>query len=150
MLEFLSAIEASGPVEALKRSFYVYPLVNALHILSIGALLTGVFLMDLRLLGFLSGQPFTPFVRLMRRLALAAFPGAAVTGALMFGVRATDYVANPAFQAKMALILLAAANVLAFRQLPEPRDGPAGRALAILSIALWLAVLVCGRFIGFL
>ncbi|WP_048647264.1 hypothetical protein [Nitratireductor soli] len=153
-LEFLSAIETSAPVEALKRSFYVYPLVNALHILSIGALLTGVFLMDLRILGFLLAQPQAPFVRLMRRLALTAFLGAAVTGTLMFGVRATEYVANPAFALKMVLILLSGANMLVFlhfsaRPNDQARRG-AGRVLGLLSIVLWLGVLVCGRLIGFL
>ncbi|MCR4268699.1 hypothetical protein [Nitratireductor sp. ZSWI3] len=148
-MEFLSAIEASAPIEAFKRSFYVYPLVNALHVLSIGALLTGVLLMDLRILGLFPALPYAPFVRLMRRLALLAFLGAAASGISMFCVRATEYVVNPAFQLKMLLILLAGANMLVFLRLAANPDAPA-RPLALVSVFLWLGVLVCGRFIGFL
>ena len=61
----------------------------------------------------------------------------------------------PIFLAKMALILLAGANFLAFTRLSRARNGfePAGGAvavLAMLSLVLWTSVLFAGRFIGFL
>ena len=61
----------------------------------------------------------------------------------------------PIFLAKMALILLAGANFLAFIRLSRARNGhePAGGAvtvLAVLSLVLWTSVLFAGRFIGFL
>ena len=61
----------------------------------------------------------------------------------------------PIFLAKMALILLAGANFLAFIRLSRARSGhePAGGAitvLAVLSLVLWTSVLFAGRFIGFL
>lgn len=139
---------------ALKVSFYVYPLVNALHILAIGALVTSVVLMDLRVLGFAAAIERAPFVRLMRQSIAAAFPVAVLSGLALFSIRAQEYAANPAFQAKMALLALAGLNLWAFRRLAPPGDGdapypPAARALAALSIALWVAILVAGRFIGF-
>jgi len=154
-LEFLETIEQLAPARALRASFYVYPLVNAAHVLSIGALLTSVILMDLRILGFLSAQDRRPFLKLMRRAALTAFCGAVATGVPMFAIRASEYFFNPAFRLKMLLIVLAGFNLAALRIFASAPDGaPTGkggaRLFAGLSLVLWLGVLVCGRFIGFL
>ncbi|MFI0845846.1 hypothetical protein [Mesorhizobium sp. IMUNJ 23232] len=153
-MEFLAAVEQSDLVRLLKSSFYAYPIVNALHIASIGGLLTSVWLMDLRILGWLSAMPEEPFLRLLRRVALIAFACAAVTGLTLFSVRATEYVGIPVFLAKMALIVLAGLNLLLFFILDRRR--PAGappsiteRIVAGFSAVLWTAVLFAGRFIGF-
>jgi hypothetical protein len=151
--EIFTAIEHSGVAQALKSSFFAYPLVSALHILSIGMLLTGVILMDLRILGALRNMPHAPFVALLRRLTLLAFCVAAVTGLAMFSVKAGEYAAMPIFLTKMALICVAAGNFLLFLTLEHRKFGmasPAVRLSAIASMGLWLGVLVCGRFIGFL
>lgn len=154
MAEILSGIEQLGLVRALKASFIAYPIVNALHILSIGVLLTSVLLMDLRIVGAFSSIPPAPFAALLRRTAFVAFAGAVVTGLLLFSVRASEYAAMPIFLAKMALIFLAGLNFLAFAILTRGKDdlaaGTTATALAILSLVLWISVLFAGRFIGFL
>ncbi|RWH72311.1 MAG: hypothetical protein EOQ86_26625 [Mesorhizobium sp.] len=153
MDEILSGIEQLALVRALKASFVTYPIVNALHIMSIGALLTSVWLMDLRVLGAFRSLPQAPFVALLRRTAFAAFAGAVATGSLLFSVRASEYAAMPIFLTKMTLILLAGANFLVFMRRAKGGDEPAGGTvtiLAVLSLALWTSVLFAGRFIGFL
>jgi hypothetical protein len=153
-MELLAAIEQLALVRALKASFVAYPIVNALHIASIGALLTSVALIDFRIIGGLRSIPMVPFVVLLRRVALAAFVCALLTGSLMFSVRAREYAAMPVFLLKMVLILLAGANFLLFLHLSSrsKQDGPspAPTMLVILSLVLWAAVLFAGRFIGFL
>ncbi|RUZ42988.1 hypothetical protein EN956_34850, partial [Mesorhizobium sp. M7A.F.Ca.CA.004.05.2.1] len=79
MAEFLAGIEQFALARWLKGSFIAYPIVNALHILSIGALLTSVLLMDLRICGAFRSLPHAAFVALLRRVALGAFVGALVT-----------------------------------------------------------------------
>lgn len=152
-MEFLQAIEQLGAVRLLKSSFLAYPVVNALHIAAIGALLTSVLLMDLAVLGAIRSLPRERFVTLMRRVALAAFILAAATGAALFSIQATTYVRNPAFLLKLGLIGLAALNFLAFsilwRRSPDVATSPGSRACAIASILIWSGVLLCGRFIGF-
>ncbi|RUU28748.1 hypothetical protein EOD08_15675 [Mesorhizobium sp. M6A.T.Ca.TU.002.02.2.1] len=153
MDEFLAGIEQLAFVRALKASFVAYPIVNALHIMSIGALLTSVWLMDLRVLGAFRSLPQAAFVALLRRTAFTAFAGALVTGSLLFSVRAREYAAMPIFLAKMTLILLAGANFLVFMRRAKGGDEPAGGTvtiLAVLSLVLWTSVLFAGRFIGFL
>lgn len=151
MAEILASIEQLGLVRALKTSFFAYPIVNALHILAIGALLTSVVLMDLRALGAIRSVPEAPFIATLRRLAFIAFAGAVATGLLLFSVRASEYATMPIFLAKLALILLAGVNFFGF--LFAARAGTGGTmvaTLAVLSILLWVSVLLAGRFIGFL
>lgn len=151
MTEFFAGIEQLALARWLKASFIAYPVVNALHIMSIGALLTSVVLMDLRICGAFRSLPYAAFVALLRRTAFAAFAGALVTGSLLFSVKAGTYAAMPVFLAKMALILLAGINFFAFLRFARGGDEPAGSAiLAVLSILLWTSVLFAGRFIGFL
>ncbi|UVC17833.1 DUF6644 family protein [Mesorhizobium onobrychidis] len=153
MDELLAGIEQLALVRALKASFVAYPIVNALHIMSIGALLTSVWLMDLRVLGAFRSLPYAAFTALLRRTAFAAFAGALVTGSLLFSVRASEYAAMPIFLTKMTLILLAGANFLVFMRRAKGGDEPADGTvtiLAVLSLMLWTSVLFAGRFIGFL
>lgn len=149
----LAGIEQLALVRALKASFVAYPIVNALHIMSIGALLSSVWLMDLRVLGAFRSLPYAAFIALLRRTAFAAFAGALITGSLLFSVRASEYAAMPIFLTKMTLILLAGANFLVFMRRAKGGDEPAdvtATILAVLSMALWTSVLFAGRFIGFL
>lgn len=111
-------------------------------------LVTAVVLMDLRLLGLFSRIEYAPFIGLMRRLAMFAFAGAAATGLALFSIRAGEYAFNPAFQVKIALLLVAGANVAVHRGWAE--NAAAARATALLSLVLWPSILLAGRFIGFL
>jgi hypothetical protein len=154
MAEFLAGIEQLAVVRGLKASFVAYPIVNALHIMSIGTLLTSVMLMDLRIVGAFRALPQAAFVALLRHIAFTAFAGALITGSLLFSVKASEYAAMPIFLAKMALILMAGVNFLAFIRFSRTRGGnePAGgtaTVLAVLSLVLWTCVLFAGRFIGF-
>jgi uncharacterized membrane protein len=143
----LEALQAAGPADLLRTSFYLYPLLNALHILSIGVLVTSAMLMDLRVLGLGRALPAETVIALLRPVALTALAVAAASGLLLFSVQPLDYAENPAFRIKLLLLLLALANAAAFTFLRLRRRG--GAISAILSIGLWLAVLVAGRFIGF-
>jgi len=149
-VELLGALEQSALARALKTSFYVYPLVNALHILALGAVVTLAGLIDLRVLGVVS-RAALPSTGLLRRMALAAFAVAAASGLALFSVRAVDYAANGAFRLKLVLIALAGLNFLVFLALSRGRDDPAAgsRLLALASLVLWIAILVSGRFIAF-
>ncbi|MBT1159052.1 hypothetical protein J1C56_26090 [Aminobacter anthyllidis] len=150
-MEPFQAIEQLTFVRVLKASFVAYPVVNAVHIAAIGALLTSVTLLDLRILGALRTLPERPFMVLMRRTALLAFGVAALSGLLLFSVRASHYAQLPVFLAKMVLIALAGTNFVVFAAVECGKGHRrALRLLAVLSIMLWCAVLLCGRFIGFL
>ncbi len=152
-MEFLEAVEQIGPVRLLKVSFFTYPVVNALHIAAIGMLLTSVLVLDLRLLGVFRSLPEPAFSGVFRRIAIYAFAAAALSGLALFSVKASEYATMPVFLLKMGLIAAAIANFLGFLALKRRARGGAGAAAlpvsALASMILWVSVLLCGRFIGF-
>lgn len=143
------AIEQLALVQSLKTSFVAYPLVNALHIASIGAVFTAILLLDLGILGAFRPPGDAAFMRLMRRVALTGFVCAAVTGLMLFSVRAGYYAGLAVFQLKLGLIVLAGFNLILFTILERLGTATARRLSAAASLALWSGALLCGRFIGF-
>ncbi len=83
---------------------------------------------------------------------------AVASGSLMFISNATKYLGNGYFVAKLLLIGAAGVNMAVFhavsaRDLPrwDNESAPPLRARLVggLSIFLWIAVVACGRWVGF-
>ena len=113
-------------------------------------LLGNLVLLEARVFGWGAALPVEPLARLSLGLAVAGFGLASVTGLLMFGTMPGELLANRVFTAKMALIMLAGCNAGWFhaRRSLVLMDGTA-RALLGVSTLLWLAVVTCGRWIGY-
>ena len=143
MIEIATALEATGLAQFLKVSRWVYPLVNAGHILGIALLVGAVVPMDVSVL-----RGRTAPVALLRWGSVAGFGLAAAFGSLLFVTQATDYIGNWWFLAKIGVIVLALMNAVAhFRldRLPLRQR----RQAAIASLALWPSALILGRMIGY-
>jgi hypothetical protein len=141
---------------ALRQSSIAYPLVSSAHILGIGLLAGGVVILDLRLLGAIRRGTLTELVPLMSRLAAVGLTLAIAMGILLFSVQPAHYLDNSAFLLKLPLIGLGLLNVLLVHRLPQWRAVLAGQPVApilkltaVLSLMLWLAVLIAGRWIAF-
>jgi hypothetical protein len=147
----LATLEASAMAEAIRRSVWAYPLLETVHIASIGALIGSVLLLELRLFGLGGGIGVAALARLVLRTALGGFACAVVSGSLLFVSAATEVAANPAFRVKLVLILIAGLNALVFhaRGGLYRRDAPA-LLQAAASLLLWLSVLAAGRLIAYL
>ena len=81
---------------------------------------------------------------------------ALITGLWLFTVKPRDYIANPAFLAKTALLVIAFANIAVQHSSTRFHAALRGegidarvRGVAIVSALLWLSILVAGRWIGF-
>lgn len=137
----------------LQQSGTAYLFVNAAHILGIGLLLGGILPLDLRLMGLFRRYPLEVIVPFLTRSAGAGLALAILTGLWLFSVKPEEYLANQAFLWKVALLSFAFANI-ALQHWGITRrglnPGNAARVSAALSLCLWLAVLVAGRWIGFL
>lgn len=141
MIELAQQVEASALAEALRRSRWVYPLVNSGHILGLGLLVGSVIPMDWAILRG-RAEPA------LRGFAIFGLLLAAGCGALLFAAQATDYVASSWFRVKLALLVLALANAGGFLMLDRGRAG-LRRGAALASLLLWPAVLVCGRMVAY-
>ncbi|MGQ9370764.1 hypothetical protein [Azospirillum sp. ST 5-10] len=141
---------------ALRASSTAYMLVNAAHILAFALLVGAIATLDLRLLGAFRAAPLAGFAPPLARVAATGLALAVLTGLALFSVRPVAYAETPAFLAKLALVGAATANALILRRtagwraaLAGGEPGAAVRASALLSLALWAATVLAGRWIGF-
>lgn len=141
---------------ALQQSGTAYLLVNASHILGLALLIGAIVPLDLRLLGLFRAVPVQVLAAVLPKVSGFGLALALGSGFWLFTVQPVEYAGNAAFLWKLGLLLVALANVAAQHLNPRYaaalRGGavaPSVRATAALSVALWLAVLVAGRWIGF-
>lgn len=129
---------------------WAYPMLETVHLLGVALLLGNLALLELRVFGLGAALPVQPLARLSLSLALAGFGLAGLTGLLMFGTQPGELLANRVFTIKMVLLMLAGCNAAWFhaRRSLELLDGTAKVSMA-LSALLWLLVLTCGRWIGY-
>ncbi len=125
-------------------------MLEVVHILGIGLLLGNLALLEARVFGFAADMPMASVARLSLTLVGLGFMMAAASGLLMFATQAEELLANRAFTAKMLLLMLAGCNAAWFhgRRSLQRLDGWA-RALMVSSSVIWLLVLTCGRWIGY-
>ena len=148
MIELAAALEATPLAQFLKQSRWVYPLVNAGHILGLALLIGAVVPMDLRLLGAVRGPGEAATVALLRPVSAAGLALAVACGLLLFITQASDYVGNWWFRAKIAVVAVAALNAAVHLRLDRHGQGRR-RAAALLSLGLWPTALILGRMIAY-
>jgi len=147
----LELLEAWGPGPALRVSAWLYPIVNATHILGVGLLVSSAVLMDLRVLGaFGRRYDVETVLGLLRPAAVVGIFIALISRLLLFTVQPLDYLDNPAFRIKLLIVAAAAVNAAVFLVTARRAPRPGLAASALVSILLWLGALLAGRMIGFL
>jgi hypothetical protein len=151
------AVLAAPLGQTLIRWPVLYIFANAGHILSLAMLIGATVILDLRLLGAFAGLPIGETARILSRVAAIALASAILTGAFLFSVQPLDYAANTAFLTKLGLVALGALNALSVRRSEGWKAALAGappsrglRLAAVLSLVIWVAAVLAGRWIGFL
>jgi hypothetical protein len=130
-----------------------FPLLESVHVLSAVFVVGTVLVADLRLLGWSAQRhPVTVITREIVPWTWGAFVIAVITGIALFSVRASAYVANPAFLAKVVLLLLAGVNMLAlhFVVLRDAERRHLQAFAGACSLLVWIGVVLAGRWIGHL
>lgn len=129
---------------------WAYPALEVVHIVGIGLLLGNLALFELRVWGLGPELPVRPLARMALGLALLGFLIIGASGLLMFAGQPEELLASRVFVIKMGLVMLAGLNALWFhaRGSLELMDGGA-RLQTVVSLGLWLAVIICGRWIAY-
>ena len=138
------------PLAALQSNPWAYPALETIHILGIALLLGNLVALEIRVWGGIAALPVAPLARLSLGLALAGFALAAASGLLMFATQPAELLANRSFVLKMLLLVAAGCNAAWFhgRGSLARLDGLA-RVQMLLSTAIWVAVVFCGRWIAY-
>ena len=130
------------------------------HYIGLTLLIGTVGLLDLRMIGLGKGVPFEGIHRLVP-WGIAGFALCLVTGMVFISGdpfrEPSWYLRNIAFQAKMACVILAGLNVIAFYALglgkrvnalgPNDTAPRAAQVIAWTSLGLWIAVMYFGRML---
>jgi hypothetical protein len=145
-------IEAMPLGEAIKNSTWLFPGIEAVHLLALALLGGALLMLDLRLLGAgLTAQPPSAVERASRPWLVGAILTLIGTGLLIGTSEAVKLHDRKAFTVKMIALALALLFTFLIRN-PQARRDVAGfpaKAIGGLSICLWLTVALAGRWIGF-
>jgi uncharacterized membrane protein len=142
--------------DAMVNLKWGWPASETIHFIGLSLLFGVVLLVDLRMLGFMKGIPYSALHRLLP-WGMIGFGVNVVTGILFFiGAPSDFYVNNPVFIWKLLLILVAGANALYFTVFEQAwilraGDAPpiAARVAAATGIFLWVGVIFCGQMLPF-
>ena len=153
-MSMLSAIESSSAIAAIRTSTILYPIVNATHILGLGLLLGSILAADVRVLGLWKGAGWRRAVVDLSPVAGVGLLVAVLSGGVLFTVRASHYIENPALLLKWLLIGIAMINLVVFHNALRRTDSaaptPMLRICAALSATCWIGAVFAGRWIAFI
>jgi len=155
----VASLEASSLATTIRNSLYLFPLIESVHVIGLTMVFGTILIIDLRLLGLASTRrSFTAISSDVFKWTWLAFAVTATTGVLMFITNAATYYHNIYFRSKMALLVVSGVNILAFELTArrsvhtwdrDARAPAAGRAIAALSLGVWIGVIFLGRWVGF-
>jgi Family of unknown function (DUF6644) len=140
---------------AVRGSAWMFPAVEAGHLIALAVFGAAVLIVDLRLwdLG-LRQRTVADVARNAQPLLLGSLALMVITGYMLFAADAERYYYNAAFWSKMVLLFFAVVFTFTVRQTVVMADetsvGPFwGRLVALISLALWSGVGIGGKAIGF-
>jgi hypothetical protein len=141
--------------ETIRNSTWLFPVIEAFHLLGLGVTAGAVLVVDLRLLGLgLRKQAVTQVAASMQPWLIGAVTLMFATGIPLFLSEAIKCLYSFAFWVKMTSLLLALLFALTVRRRMTQPDVAAGRPVlarvaAMVSLCLWFGVAWGGRWIGF-
>jgi hypothetical protein len=158
--QFCTWLENTPVSQTIQTVHWVVPAVQTVHILAIAAVMSAAVMIHLRVLGVVAReQPLRPYSSRFLPVIWWALPVLLVTGIVMIVGEPARALKNPIFQLKMLLVLSAIAVTLVY-QAPLSREpdywtlSGARRAMAIalalLSLAVWVAIVFAGRWIAYI
>jgi hypothetical protein len=155
LLRFFTWCENSGVGGAIRNSSWLFPVIEAFHLLGLAVIGGAVLVVDLRLLGFgLRRQPVAQLAQDTQPWLIVSLMVMLATGALMFTSEAIKCYYHPAFWVKMTSLFLAIFFTFTVQRkvvmADETRMGPLwSKLVALVSVTLWSGVGIGGRWIGF-
>jgi hypothetical protein len=156
LLPIFKWFDASWMGAVVRDSTWVFPAIEAVHIVALALLFGALLMLNLRLLGLgVTNKPVAQLARELSPWVLCSLIIILATGILLFASEAMKAYASVPFQVKM--LFLFAAIIFHYTIYSRVTKADAAqisplwsKAVAIVSIVLWLGVGVGGRGLGFL
>lgn len=155
LLRLFMWFESTALGDAVRQSLWLFPVIEAFHLVGFAVIGGTVLAVDLRLLGLaFRSQTVLRIARQVRPWFYGALAAMVVSGILLFLSEAVKCYYNRPFWIKMSSLALAIVFTFTIRRKvvaadPE-RVGPFwGRLVGAVSLVLWGGVAWGGRWIGF-
>lgn len=143
----------------LQGSERLWMLLEGTHVMTLMLFAGTILFVDLRLLGVaFRGTPVSKVTDTMLPYTIAGFAIMVITGLALFFANAFEYYHNFVFRLKVLFLLAAAINIFLFHYKvqanraawdSQSRPPASARAAAALSLTLWFAVIVAGRYVAY-
>jgi hypothetical protein len=150
MLPFFKWCDATSLGQAIRGVTWAFPLIETIHIVALIALVGGVLMIDISLLGGLRRMTPAHITKTVRPYVNWGLAIMLITGTLLFLSEALKCYDNDAFRPKITLLTLAIVWLYTVHRRAERSETPgSGKIAAIVSMVLWFGVGAAGRAIGF-
>ena len=155
LLTVFQWLEDTSVGAAIRESLWLFPVIEAVHLLALALLGGTILVVDLRLLGFgLRSQPVASLGASIHPWLVGGLLTMGATGIPMLLSEAIKCYYSPPFWYKMFFLLLATVYTFTVRKrvvaADESKLGPIwGRLSALTSMGLWFCVGFSGRWIAF-
>jgi hypothetical protein len=146
--------------QLLQNVSWIIPSVQSVHIICIAIVMGSVALIDLRLLNITGrSQSIASMTSRLLPWVWVSLVILLITGALLAIAEPVRSLENPAFQAKMLLILCVGTLTLFFQKMVRgdvafwelsPARRATAKMTAIVSLLMWVAIVFAGRWIAYM
>jgi hypothetical protein len=154
LLPFFEWCEASRLGDTIRQSLWLFPVIEALHLVALCVLGGSLLILDLRLLGAgLRRQPAYLLAKELRPWLVGSLAVMLITGVALFTSEAIKCYYNTSFWVKITTLPFAILFTFTIRKSVAARTdadvNTTTRMVALTSIVLWFVVAAAGRWIGF-
>jgi hypothetical protein len=153
LLPFFEWCEASWVGDTIRQSLWMFPVIEAVHLLGLCLLGGALLVVDLRLLGVgLRHYPVAQIARDARPWLIASLVVMLTTGTALFLSESIKCYYNQSFWVKITTLPFAMAFTLTVRdRVARAADAVTARTRLVgaTSFGLWFVVAAAGRWIGF-
>src|SRR5215510_5075416 len=148
---FFESMGAWPISQAIGASIWIYPLIQAIHLVFLAFFAGGIIIVDLRLLGYgIRSKTIAQVARDARPWMVTGFLGLVATGLPQLMQNATREYFSEYFWYKMYLIGFGLIFTLTVRRkmTQAVETSPAAKVVGLISMAIWTGVTYNARLIG--
>lgn len=152
-------IQQSSIGTQIRESTYVFPLIEATHVLGLAVSVGTISIVDLRLIGAtMTNEPVTDVIEQLQPWTLSGFAAMFLSGALLFWSEAARLYPSYSYRIKFLFIFLLGINALLFHttiyQSVDKWNNDAvtptrARLAGWIGITFWAVVIFCGRWTAY-
>jgi len=142
-----------------EEASWLIPISQSIHIISVCVLFTAAILISMRILGVTSiGRSVSQLTKTLVPWMWGSLGALLLTGTIQTIAEPVRQFVTPMFWAKLIMIVIVMAMTVVFTgkvranasEWDAAESRPSGaRQFAVVSVLLWVAIVVCGRFIGY-